>query len=151
MLQKSQRRVCYFMMLILLIAGMYTTYVKADNFAERAASIEAARIYAANVETSIITQLRETNWDIAQTEVCVMESVNPLLRVVIGRTSNRISGVRRDLRFAGIVLWALCIAYFILHCFHIEEVLCLHEKKYRTALIKYIHDIDGKKRISCLT
>ena len=150
MLRKNQCRWCYFMMFILLIVGMYTTYVKAESFAERAASIEAARSYATDIETLSVTQLSETNREIVQAEVCVMENVNPLLRTVIGRINNRINGVRRELRFAGIVLWALCIAYFILRCFHIEEILCLHVKKYRVALIKYIHDIDGKKRISCL-
>jgi len=97
-----------------------------------------------------VTQLSETDRNIIQADVCVVESMNPLSRVVIGRTRNRVSNVRRDLRFAGIFLWALCIAYFILYCCHIEEILCLHEKKYHVALIKYIHDIDGKKRMSCL-
>lgn len=154
MLRKSQRRLCYFLMYVLLMAGMYTTYVRADSFAERATSIEAAQLYAvkaANAQRASEAVFRAPDKTVPQSAVCVVESVNPVLRMVIGRTTSRNSLIRRDLRLACLLLWALCMACFILKCRYIEEILCLCEKKYRTALIKYIHDIDGKKRVSCLT
>ena len=147
MLRKSQRRLCYFLIGILLMAGIYTTYVKADNFAERAASLKAARIYAAGTDEAV-AQLRGTDSNI-QSEVCVVENINATVRTILGRLTNRNASIRRDLRFAGVILWAICIACFILRCFQIEEILCLHERKYRAALIKYIHDMDGKKRVPC--
>jgi len=150
MLRKNQRRMCYFLISILLMAGIHTTYVKADNFAERAASIEAARIYTANRDTAPVTHLRGADRNV-QTDACVVENVNPLVRTVLGRTTSRNISIRRDLRFAGVILWAFCVACFLLRCTQITEILYLIEKKYRAALIKYIHDIDGKKRISCLT
>ncbi len=149
MLRKKQLRLCYFLIGILLMTGIYTTYVKADNFAEHAASTEAARIYAASADATSIAQLKGVDSNI-QSEVCIVESINSVIRTVLGRTTNRNVGIRRDLRFAGIILWAVCIACFTLHCCLIEETLWLHEKKYRVALIKYIHDIDGKKRVPCL-
>ena len=149
MLRKSQKRWCYFLICILLMAGIHTTYVRADNFAERVASIEAARLYMAGSDTTSIAQLRGTDNNI-QSVVCVVESVNSIVRTVLGRSTGRNVSIRRELRCASVILWAICIACFVLRCCRREEILCLHEKKYRAALIKYIHDIDGKKRIPCL-
>lgn len=151
MLRISQRRLCYFLICVLLMAGMHTTYVKADSFAERAASIEAAQLYVANTKTASEAQLRAPENVMTQVLVCVVENIDSVRRTVFSRVTNRSSLIRRDLRLPGLLLWALCISYFVLKCWHIEECLCLHEKKYRAALIKYIHDIDGKKRMACLT
>ena len=138
MLRKNQRRWCVFLVCILLMAAMHTTYVKADSFAKRAVAVETARIQAPEKLA-------------AQEKVCVVENVRTTLRAAIGQATNRSSSIRRDLRLPTLFLCGLCVAYFILRCWRTEEILCLHEKKYRAALIKYIHDIDGKKRISCLT
>lgn len=148
MLSKIRRSLCYYIMCVLLMAGMYTTYVKADSLAERAASIETAKVSVSQKRASA-TQLRGADRNV-QTEVCVVERINPVIRAIIGRVGNRNSSIRRDLRFAGIYLWALCVAIFLLQCCLREESLWLYEEKYRAALIKYIHDIDGKKRIPCL-
>lgn len=154
MLRKGQRRLCYFLMCVLLMAGMHTTYVKADTFAQRAASLEVVQRYVtktARIQNVTEALLSEPDRVVVQDTVCVVESVNPVLRMVIGRVTSGSSQIRRELRLSCLLLCALCIAYFILKCWRIEEILCLHEKKYRAALIKYIHDIDGKKRIACLT
>ena len=149
MLQKNQRKWCYFIVCILLMAGIHTTYAKADSFAERVASIEAANGYMADEKNPSAMLLRGTD-RVEQLAVCVVERINPTIRAVIGRIANRTGSICRDLRFANIFLWAFCVVYFLLQCYLIEEILCLLEKKYRAALIKYIHDIDGKKRIPCL-
>lgn len=151
MLRKSQRRLCYFLMCILLMAGIYTTYVKADTFAERVASVEATRIYASGAKNASTVQLRGLDKATTSIAVCIVESINPMCRTAIGRAIYRTSLTRRALQLTCLLLCALCIAYFSLRCCQIEEILCLHEKKYRAALIKYIHDMDGKKRMACLT
>lgn len=150
MLRRHQRRFSYVLICVLLMAGMYTTYAKADSLAGRAASLEAAQLHM-SAKTTMETQLRAPERALTQNVACVVESVNPLFRTVIGRVANRNSTVRRELRLPCILLWAIGTAYFIFNCRHIEEKRCLHEKKYRAALIKYIHDVDGKKRVTCLT
>lgn len=149
MSQKNQRKWCYYIVCILLMAGIHTTYIKADSFAERVASTEVAKGYTADAKNSSVTLLKGAD-SVAPSAVCVVERINPIARSVIGRITNRTGSIRRELQFASIFLWALCVAYFLLQCCLIEEILCLLEKKYRAALIKYIHDIDGKKRVSCL-
>ena len=152
MLRKFQKKLCYFMMCILLMAGMYTTYVKADSFAERAASIKDAQIYAISRQEVSVAQMRAPEKLLAESTVCVVERVNSFARMVIERVSGRSNLTHKDLRLCCIFFfYALCVASFLLCWWKIEELLCLREKKYRAALIKYIHDIDGKKRISCLT
>ena len=150
MLRQSQRSVCYILMFILLMAGMYTTYVKADEIAERAVAMEAAQLYEKTESAVRVIQLQKTD-EVLTRSVCVVENVNPLLRTMLGRITGRSISSRRDLQFYGTLLLALCVAYFVLRCQYEEEILCLHEKKYRAALIKYIHDTDGKKRVACLT
>lgn len=150
MLRQSQRSVCYILMFILLMTGTYTTYVKADEIAERAVAMEAAQLYEKAEAAVRVLQLQKTDEALTRS-VCVVESVNPLLRTVLGRMTSRSILTRRDLRFYGMLLLALCVVYFVLRCQYVEEILCLHEKKYRAALIKYIHDMDGKKRVACLT
>lgn len=149
MLKKNQRKWCYFIVCILFMAGIYTTYIKADSFAERVASVEIVNSYTLDEEKSMIAVMNEIDRDV-QLSVCVVERMNPTVRTVMGRITNRIGSIRKDLRFASIFLWVLCVALFLLQCCLIEEILCLLEKKYRAALIKYIHDIDGKKRVPCL-
>ncbi len=140
MLRISQRKLCYIMICILLMAGLHTTYAKADAFAERA-------IAAKNVWIQEIKKPDETT---PQSPVCTVERMNPTIRAVLGQITNRSSSIRRDLRLSGYIYCALCMAFFCLLIWCIEEILCLHEKKYRAALIKYIHDLDGKKRMTCL-
>lgn len=151
MMQKIQRRMCLFLVHVLLLTGVYMTYIRAESFAERAASTEAARQYASEWDAGVVTQLTTFPKEQVTAEVCLVESINPAMRTVIGRVTGRSSFVHRDLRVTFLLLCALWIAFFILNCRLIEEILCLCEKKYRTALIKYIHDMDGKKRVACLT
>ena len=138
MLRKSQRKLCYIMICILLMYGLYTTYAKADAFAERATVVE-------NVQIQEIQKPDETA---PQSPICRVERMNTNLRAVLGQITSRSSFNRRDLKLAGYILYVLCIVVFCLRIWHMEEILYLHEKKYRTALIKYIHDLDGKKRRS---
>ena len=149
MLQKKQRKWCYFIVCIMLMAGIHTTYIKADSFAGRVASIEAANSYTAEVQRASVTLLKGTD-GVESLAVCVVERMNVTARALIGRIASRTSRMGRELRFSGVFSEALCEAFFLLQCCLMEEILCLLEKKNRTALIKYIHDIDGKKKISCL-
>lgn len=138
MLRKSQRRLCYILSCLLLISGMYMTFEKADSIARHAVASETARIQKPDRMSG-------------QKTVYVVERTGSLLREAVGRVVSRNYSLRRDLRFPSLFLCALCVAYFVLRYWNVEEILFLHKKKYREALIKYIHDIDGKKRMSCLT
>ncbi len=149
-MRNVQKVLCYFMAWILFLTGFYATYIRAESFAERAASMEAARMYASETNGEIMTQLAGYRNEPVQADVCMVEDMDSSVRAVIGRVTSRSSLMRRDLRVAYLFLCVLCIAFFNLRCRRIEEKLCLSEKKYRTALIKYIHDMDGKKREACL-
>lgn len=155
---KNWHRLCYFMIVVLLMAGMYTTYVKADDFAERAAAISIIQ-YSENINQTtrheiksgtVSVWIEKNSENVLQDKVCIVGNANQLIRTVIGRVTSRGYSIRRDLRVLTWFLWGLCVAYFLLNSWKIEEILCLHEKKYRAALLKYIHDKDGKKRMSCL-
>lgn len=137
MLRKSRRKLCYIMICILLLSGLYTMYAKADAFAERAKTVECVRMQ----------EIQKPDETTPQSPICRVERINTNLRVILGQiTTGRSSFSRRDLKLAGYILYVLCMSVFCLRIWHIEEILYLHEKKYRTALIKYIHDLDGKKR-----
>lgn len=140
MLRKRQRKLCYIMICILLMAGLHTTYAKADAFAECAIAEKSVRIQ----------EIQKLDTATPQSPICRVERLNTNLRTVLGQITSRYSFIRRDLKLAGYIFCALCIAAFCLQVWHIEEILYFHEKKYRTALIKYIHDLDGKKRMACL-
>lgn len=163
MLRRNWRRLCHFMICILFITGMYSTYMKADSIAEHAVAASIAQNVQLCTNGDVITQveraqtsdvktawLQKNNSSVVQEAACVIRNVNPVIRAVIGRTMSHSNSLRRDLRLLTIFLWGICIAYFLLRVWRIEEILCLYEKKYRAALIKYIHDMDGKKRMSCL-
>lgn len=149
-MRNVQKVLCYFLVWVLFLTGFYATYIRAESFAERAASMEAARQYASEWDDGVVTQLTTFPKEQVTAEVCLVESINPAMRTVIGRVTGRSSFVHRDLRVTFLLLCALWIAFFILNCRLIEEILCSCEKKYRAALIKYIHDMDGKKRVACL-
>lgn len=151
MFYSMRRRICYIMMCILLLGGIYGTYTKADSLAQQAASMESACIYMEDKGTQTVERFSKIQSTAADAALCVVERINYVTRAILGRITARSSHVRRDIRFFCLFLWALCAAYFLLKCWCIEEILYLHETKYRAALIKYIHDIDGKKRVSCLT
>lgn len=70
MLRKNQRSLCYFMICILLMVGFYTTYVKADIFAERATSVEAARIYVSGESLTYVEWLQKPDEPLAQSTIC---------------------------------------------------------------------------------
>ncbi len=149
-MRRSYRILCYFLISILLMAGMYTTYVKADSFAQHASSIEASRQYLSGGKKVAVTQWKSSDKGVVKNIDCVVEKVNPVLRSVLGNVNGRRSLLRGGLRWGYIFLCALFVACFIFRCWSIVERFCLHEKKYRAVLMKYIHDMDGKKRMECL-
>ena len=71
MFQKNQRKWCYFIVLILLMAGIHTTYVRADDLAEHAAFMEAAKYCTANGQEQSVTLLKGTD-SMVPLEVCVV-------------------------------------------------------------------------------
>ena len=133
------------------MSGMYTTYIKADSLAERAASIEAAQTYDLREKEVPMAQLKAPEQNVGIATVCILENTSAVLRTIIGRVTSQNSTSRRCWRIVYEVSCALYIVFFCLKCWCIEEILCVCEKQYRVALMKYIHDIDGKKRIACLT
>ena len=137
MLRKGQRRLCYLLACLLLVTGMYVTFEKADSIARHTVSAGTARI-------------QEPDETIIQKHEYVVERSKTLLRESVFRTVTRNQSLRRTMRLPVLLLYAICVVYFVLKCFYTEEIISLQEKKYRKALIKYIHDIDGKKRMSCL-
>ena len=149
-MQKIQRSICYGLVWMLFLAGIYTSFARAESFAERAASMEAARLYAVAASDEAMSLLTASESEAVQADVCLVENADTSLRAVIGRVTSRSSLMRRDLRVMFLLLCVLYVAFFVLGYRLIEEALCLCEKKYRAALIKYIHDIDGKKRVACL-
>lgn len=155
-MRKSQCGLYYVLIMILLMAGMYTAYGNAESFAERAVSMEAVRLYAAEVrgvsegQQVTIARFERTEKNVSGNIVWVSERVNAAVRTLIGRISDRNERTQRELRLLALFLAAFCIAYFTLKCHYAEEWFHTQEKRYRTALMKYIHDIDGKKRMSCL-
>lgn len=138
MLRKYCHKLYYFLICVLMIAGMHTTYTKANYFADHAVETETA-------------QIQKLDESVSPEPECVVERESSVLRVTIGQLRNRGVSIRKYLHISVLFFYGLCVAYFILLLRCIEEILCLHGEKYRTALIKYIHDIDGKKRMSCLT
>lgn len=147
MLRRKQRMLCYIVACLLFVAGMYTTYAKADSFAKCAVVVSRAGSAAANSVERLVQRSDSTVQEMSYLAPRAQKGVSTM----IGRVTSRNSSIRRDLRMPLLFLWGLVLAYFQLRYFGEAEILCLHEKKYWTALIKYIHDIDGKKRIVCLT
>ena len=138
MLRKNRRRLCWLLACFLLLSGMYVTFEKADSMVNHAVSTEIARIQQPDkASTSVVAYM--------------VERPHSVLRSVADRIVQRNTLSRKDLRLPTLLLYMLCVAFFVLKCWTVEEILYVHEKKYRKALIKYIHDIDGKKRVSCLT
>ena len=132
------------------MAGIYTTYARANDFSERAASLKAAQAYMQRMQEMPTTQLRTADKKLIEPGVCVVESSNLTMREVIGRATTRGRQIRGELRLASMFLWAFCTFCFLLLYYRIEVRLWLQEKRYCVALIKYIHDMDGKKRMACL-
>jgi len=97
MMRKSQRRLCYFLMCILLMAGIHTTYAKAESFARQVSSNRAAQQYMMKAESTSAVWLYTQEKNITQSMVCVIENANSELHAVIGRMMSRINLVRRDL------------------------------------------------------
>ena len=146
MLRKKQRIWCCVIACILFMTSMYTTYVKADNFAERAAFFELSRLHIAETQEGSVAQLRRNDQVTIQEDVCIVENKTSNVRTLLGRTTSRTTNVRKDLRFVGVLIWASILADFILRHYRIEEILYFHRLEYQESLIKYMHDIDGKKR-----
>lgn len=138
MLRKNQTRLCYILVCFILLAGMYTTY-------EKVGSIEKHTVATHKTTLQI--------WDKSASHktIYVVERAGCVLRESIGRVVQRNQFLRRGLRTLSLFFCALCAECFILKCQLIEEIFPLWEKKYRKAVIKYIHDMDGKKRMLCLT
>ncbi len=140
MLHKSRRGLCYFLICILFMAGLHTTYIKADTFAERAMTSKQSQIQ----------EIKKLDDTVFKSPICRVERIHATVRTVLGQITIRINSGKRELRIFSFICYVLCMLAFYLRIWHIEEILYLHEEKYRTALIKYIHDLDGKKRIPCL-
>ena len=147
MLHKKQHIWSFIVACFVLLVGMYTTYEKADSFAKRTIVIDSTVRDEAQSVQKIIQSKNIT----VQEHMYLLTGTSGRMSELIRRFTGRTSSIRRDLRLSLLVLWGIITAYFLLQYFQEEEILCLHEKEYWRALIKYIHDIDGKKRLSCLT
>lgn len=137
MLRKKRRGMCSVFICILLMTGMYTVYMKADSAAEHAAVTETVRLQSADDAL-----LSETG--------CIVERDDTVFRIAAVQVRTRTIFVRKDMRLPILCFYGLCMLCFHLSYGYIEERLWLHEKKYRAALIKYMHDTDGKKKVACL-
>lgn len=122
------------------MTGLHTTYVKVDTFAERVVASKQSQIQ----------EIKKLDDIVFKSLVCRVERIHATAKTVLGQITARTGFGKRELRIFSFICYALCMLAFYLRIWHIEEVLYLHEEKYRTALIKYIHDLDGKKRVPCL-
>ena len=147
MSRKKQRIWCCIISCLILLAGMYTTYEKADSLAKHVMIKDSIT----RDEAEHVQKVLQTRTLSAREQVYLTSRTTSRFCEMLGRLVGRSSLARRDLRLSILLLWGIITAYFLLRYFWEEEVLCLHEKDEWTALIKYIHDIDGKKRVLCLT
>lgn len=146
MLHKKQRIWCFIVACVVLLAGMYTTFQKADSFGNRAIIMDSTiRDEAESMQK--LTQAKNVSM---QEQVYLTSRTMTRIGQMFSRFAGRDSSVRKDLRLSLFILWEIITTYFLLRYFQEEDALCLHEKEYWRALIKYIHDIDGKKRETCL-
>ena len=146
MIGKKQRIWCCIVACLVLLAGIYTTYGKADSLAKPTAIIGTS----VRDEIKPMQKLMQVGKVSIQECMYLTPQVTNRIGELIGRLTVRSSSIRRDLRLLVPLLLGIITAYFILRYFREEVFLCLHEKEYWTALIKYIHDIDGKKKMACL-
>lgn len=137
MLQKERKLLCYILVWLLLLAGMYTSFEKVNSMAVHTVSNHKITIQKPDEKTTCKM-------------VYIVERTGSVLREVVGRGMSRNQSLRGNMRLLTIFLYALCVLFFDLKYQVIEEFFDLREKRYRKAIIKYIHDLDGKKRMSCL-
>ena len=142
MLRRKQRILCYIFACILLVTSMYATYVKADTIAKHAV------VSCTNKQS--IDRIQAPDNRLMKESVYATARTGSVIRTAIGQVTRRTALGRRDIRVSMLILCGLIVTCFLLRFFVEDELLCFHQKKYQTALIKYIHDMDGKKRMSCL-
>lgn len=158
MLRKNRCRFSCILIMVLILAGTYTIYGNAESFAERAASLEMLRLYeaegsGASAEQNVsIARFEKIHKNAAENAVWVSERVCLASRMVIGRLSERSGRIDRERCMPGVVRLLLLVIYFRVKChYYIEAWLYVQKKQQCKVLINYIHDIDGKKRMSCLS
>ena len=145
MLHKKQRIWSFVVACFVLLVGMYTTYEKADSFANHTIVIDST----VRDEAQSVQKIMQSKNISVQEHMYLRTGTSGRMSELIRRFTGRTSSIRRDLRLSLLVLWGIITEYFLLQYFQEEEILCLRKKEYWTALMKYIHDIDGKKRMTC--
>ena len=146
MLHKKQRIWSLLVACFVLLVGMHSTYEKADAFVNQSIVINST----VRDETQSVQKMIQSKNVSVQEHMCLLTGTSGRTSELLSRFTGRTCSIRRDLRFSLLVLWGIIAIHFSLKYFQEEEILCFHEKEYWMALIKYIHDMDGKKRLACL-
>ena len=130
---KNKQWICNFIALIILLTGMCAGEVRADSF------------FLCPQSTAFVSDLEMTDAVISDVDIEPIQLLCTRNSISGSQIAAQITGVRRTVKLS--MLW-VCIAVFslLLSNFYtaerIVEFLCLNE---RSAVIHYIHNIDGKK------
>ena len=126
---------------------MYMTYEKASSFAGYV--IVNERLAKENTE-HVQRLVRPSHVSTAGNLYLAPRTANRIGET-LGQLRSCNNPLRRDTRLSVLWFWVVIAAYCLVGYFTEEEQAGILKEDDRTSLIKYIHDIDGKKRMLCLT
>lgn len=133
-MQKNKQLICYFIALFIFVSGMCF-----ENLGANSLSLRATR-------ESVYTSLSERNISAMEARTEEIAGNNRTARI-IGVQNQSTQQVRRTLRLFCSYLLGLVSVAIAQKIYMAEESVFLEKADCHTAVLNYIHNTDGKKRI----
>lgn len=133
-MRSSRRKICLLIALVMLITGMCFENIKADS-----------RLVYATMDGSTLSKTQSTVLEMQSNYMpeASVERYTPGMRQSLNPTLQ----LRRDLRFAHIIMCNVTAPILLPQFFSTEVTVHLHDTVHHKVVLNYIHRMDGKKRI----
>lgn len=129
-------KICMCLIVLLVVAGLN---VECPNF---------QMVFGINNQTSPVLKIDLSNTDIDATEVYAEELDNLRMSTVVAKKMTGTMKNRRMERLSADVFLPIFLSEKVQHYFEMNQRLVELPAKHSGLLLQYVHDMDGKKRIT---